>query len=232
MRYDHEYIRNIRQELEKPELEGSIIASDHGCLSLAIVSDQQDAERLVAELESQDPDSGWGFREWIEEAMLYPGFVVSCREAADSRAVGFMSFDTLVFIHGLEGGAGSKASISVKLEPKTVYVTEAARGRGPGQAFIDVLADQVPAVLQRLAVMSGGSLRDLPVREVTVGMESECVSDEGARFIRKAYEACSRRLEGIDRAGPWKVSSQLLDHIDYGDFNEDADEDIGAVLRP
>lgn len=160
-------------------------------------------------------DEGLGIR--FEETVS--GITREFFEWEDGRAVAFLCFNTLVFIHEPSGSA-QKASISVKIEPKTVYVCQSERGRGHGVAFVGVVALQIPAVLGRLEAMSRGLLRDLQVGSISVGIEAECVSEEGSRFVHRAFEACERELKAFAGTGRWPVSRKLGDHIDHGGCDE------------
>lgn len=227
MSYDYDHIRECRAQLEAPELPRRVFTGPRGTrFSMEIVSETGIADILSDEILEQDPASEWGVKEWVAEAVMYPGFVIACRNVDDGRAVGFLSFDTLVCIHG-HLVTGEAAAISVKLEPMTVYVTEADRGSGAGDAFIEVLALQVPAILRRLESMSGDQLRDLAVSEVSVAMEAECVSEDGSRFIRRAFDACQRELASAPLAGAWPLCRMIDDRVDYGDFGEE-DSDVAA----
>lgn len=223
MAYDFEYIRECRRVLEQPKTPDRAYTSTSGArLGMEIVSTFEECERLTAELEAQDPSSAWGFREWIAEGLLYPGFVMACRDAEDGRAVGFICFDTLVFIHdGI--GPGGASVVSVKIEPKTVYVSETDRGHGAGAAFVEVIALQISAVLARLDAMSRDRLKDLAVRRISVGIEAECVSEEGSRFMKKAFAACERELASVSMIGPWPLDRKLADYIDHDGFDEEDD---------
>ena len=221
MSYDYDHIRKCRAHLEQPELPRRVFTGPGGTsFSMEIVSETGIAEILSDEIHQQDPASEWGIREWVAEAIMYPGFVIACRNVEDGRALGFLSFDTLVYIHN-HHGAGQAAAVSIKLEPKTVYVTDADRGCGAGHAFIEVLALQIPAVLQRLEAMSGDQLGDLSVREVSVAMEAECVSEQGCRFIGRAFGACQRELSSAAWAAPWPLCRTIEDLVDYGDFDDE-----------
>ncbi|NTF18171.1 hypothetical protein G6L37_07110 [Agrobacterium rubi] len=224
MHLDHSDIMDIRRKLEQPSVPDRLFSAKDGSrVFMELVTDAVVADKLIADLADQNTNSEWGYREWIEQALLYPGFAVSCR-SDDGRAVGFLSFDTLVFIHDL----GRQAlSISVKLQPESVYVTEGDRGRGVGGLFTDVVAHQLHEVLARLAALSTGGLNGVSVREVSVGIEAECVSEEGTRFARTVFAACEKALASHDKVGDWPLSETLNDFIDYGDF-EDEDEAVAA----
>lgn len=219
MTYDHDYLIRIRNMLEQPAVPESIRGKNGSDFLLSLVTRDDPFEDLAIEFEEQDPDCRWGIREWIAEAALYPGFVVAVRSSDDDRAAGFVAFDTRVFIFATDA-AGISHHISIKLEPKSVYVAPGRRGHGFGDALAELLARQVPAVLGGLASASEAGLKDMRPK-ISFSIEAECVSEEGARFVKKVVEACRQELAGFGPVGRWAAPDSLDDYVDYGDWDEE-----------
>lgn len=219
MTYDHDYLIRIRNMLEQPAIPESIRGKDGNDFLLTLITRDDPYEDLATEFEEQDPDCRWGIREWIAEAAIYPGFVVSVRSSGDDPAAGFVAFDTRVFIFGSDT-VDSSHHISIKLEPKSVYVAPGCRGQGFGDALAELLARQVPAVLGRLASASEAGLKDMRPR-ISFSIEAECVSEEGARFVKKVVEASRQELAGFGPVGRWAAPDGLDDYVDFGDWGEE-----------
>lgn len=217
--YDPQWLLKFRNMLEQPAIPASIRGKDGNDFLLTLITRDDPHEALANEFEEQDPDCRWGIREWIAEAAMYPGFVVSVRSPDDDRAAGFVAFDTRVFIFGA-AAAGVSHHISIKLEPKSVYVAPGCRGQGFGDALAELLARQVPAVLGRLVSASEAGLKDMQPK-ISFSIEAECVSEEGARFVKKVVEACRQELAGFGPVGRWAAPDSLDDYVDYGDWDEE-----------
>lgn len=226
MTYDHDYLVRIRDLLEQPAIPASIRGKNGSDFHLSLVTRDDPYEDLASDFEEQDPDCRWGIREWISEAAMYPGFVVSVRSPDDDRAAGFVAFDTRVFIFGATA-AGVSHHISIKLEPKSVYVAPSRRSQGFGDALAELLARQVPALLGRLASASEAGLKDMRPK-ISFSIEAECVSEEGARFVKKVVEACRQELAGFGPVGRWAASDGLDDYVDYGDWGEEEELDAAS----
>lgn len=216
--YDPQWLLKFRNMLEEPTIPESIRGKDGNDFLLSLVTRDDPFEDLATEFEEQDPDCRWGIREWIAEAALYPGFVVSVM-SSDDRAAGFVAFDTRVFIFGTDT-VDSSHHISIKLEPKSVYVAPGCRGQGFGDALAELLARQVPAVLGRLVSASEAGLKDMQPK-ISFSIEAECVSEEGARFVKKVVEAGRQELAGFGPVGRWAAPDSLDDYVDYGDWDEE-----------
>lgn len=230
MGYEFDYLREVRKTLEQPFLPERVSGLDGAEYLLSVISGDMPYGDIVADFEAQDPDSEWAVREWIAEAIFYPGFVIVARAAGDSRPAGFLTFDTRVFVNDAETG-GHVSWVSTTLEPKTVYVSPAFRGMGFGGAFVRVLAQQIPWLLERLAEASHGDLENLRPQRITFAMEAECVSEEGLRFIEKAFAACDAELTAAGRVGRWLAPSRLEDAIDRGGFDEEDEPEISFHFR-
>ncbi|WP_327210814.1 hypothetical protein [Rhizobium leguminosarum] len=230
MGYEFDYLREVRRTLEQPFLPERVSGLGGAEYLLSVISGDMPYDDIVADFEAQDPDSEWAVREWIAEAIFYPGFVIVARAPGDQRPAGFLTFDTRVFVN--DAGTGGHLSwVSTTLEPKTVYVSPAFRGMGFGDAFVQVLARQIPWLLERLSEASHGSVKNLRPEQITFAMEAECVSEEGLRFIEKAFAACDAELTAAGRVGRWIAPSGLEDAIDRGGFDEKDEPETSIHFR-
>lgn len=223
MAYDALHLQAVRQRLEQPVIPDRVVLEDGSEFLLTVVG-RDEHEELAEELLAQEPDCQWGLKEWIAEAAFYPGFLVAIRGDGDDRSAGYLAFDTRASIwdHRLSGGL--KSSVSITLEPITVYVAPSYRGQGFGDAFAQVMAHQVPALLERLAVCSRGDLADLGRAEVDFTLKAECVSAEGARFVRKVLAACEDELPKVSAVGAWRLSGGLHEVVDWDDWGPEEEE--------
>ena len=223
MSYSHEYVRKIQRQLELPEIPERITLARRGDFLFTIIN-EDNSEALIATLERRDPQSDWGFREWIEEAMLYPGFAVSVRREGDAEDSGFLVFDTRVFIHGWQN-APDTSRVSICLEPKAVYVAPDARGHGFGSAFVELLAGQLQHTLAAVAATSSDQFRHLGMNEIRLAIEGDCVSEEGFRFMGHALDRCKTAHADFAETykGRWPVAVGVEDCIDYDEWGNDHD---------
>lgn len=225
MTYDHDHLLKVRRFLEQPYLPDRIVSRAGTELEFFVISGDMPYESIVEEFEAQDPDSDWGLREWIAEGAFYPGFVLVARLPGDRRPAGFLTFDTRVYVHDF-GGNGS--SISVCIVPETVYVSPDFRRSGVGSAFAEVLSEQVPWILDRLRDASTDTLRNLRPGRINFAMEAECVSEEGYRFVRKAFSGCATALAAGESIEDWPRPSSFTDNINYCGFDEERNMGIAS----
>jgi GNAT superfamily N-acetyltransferase len=225
MSYSYDHLRAVRRVLEQPDIPDAYVDPNGTRFSFAIVT-RDSCEDLILALEAQDDEGLWAVREWISEAVFYPGFVVSVC-ASDGVPAGFLSFDTRVFVNEGFFEAGT-SSISVTLEPMSVFVAPALRGEGFGDSFVHVLAHQVPAILGMLAEASVGDLRELRLKSIDFVIKAECVSDEGSRFVRKALAACETALSSREPVGAWCAPGEIDDQIDDEEWTAPEEEPEAA----
>lgn len=218
MTYDPTYLRDLGRTLERPYIpdELSITPGNRRFLFSVVTSAQSDD--LIAQLKARMAEEKWGLQNWVDEAVLYPGFVVSISRAGDADPSGFLAFDTRVYIHPW-GGTG-EVRVSVTLEPKTVYVSPDVRGQGFGDAFAALLAGELRHTLSSVSEACRTSLSKVRVGNVDVSMEAECVSEQGARFVRNALAACQKVVSEFSIASNLP-DCELENHIDFGDWEED-----------
>jgi GNAT superfamily N-acetyltransferase len=177
--------------------------------------------QLLPRLEGEN----WAIEEWASYAMLYPGFVVSINQEGEGRSSGFLAFDTRVYIFGDQ----QSLNISVTVEPQVVYVSPDARGKGFGTAFAALLSGEIQHTLGLIETAMQTSLKGVPAIEVSLALEAECVSEEGARFVRNALDSCHEALREFRsrRPGDSRWCADIDDRVDYSDWAED--EELAAV---
>jgi hypothetical protein len=117
----------------------------------------------------------------------------------------------------------------VTLEPQVVYVSPDARTQGLGSAFTALLSGQIQHTLRLIEIAMQTSLKGSPSIDVSLSLEAECVSEEGARFVRKALRDCKDALRTFRscRPGDNRWCADIDDRVDYSDWAED--EELEAV---
>jgi GNAT superfamily N-acetyltransferase len=223
---DPHLLHAIAKSLEAPDIPSRLALPDGRAFTFSIVrSDGQ--EELYSELAPRLGDEEWGVYEWISDSVFYPGFVVSIEREGEDRSSGFLAFDTRVFIFGT--GHHDSLKISVTVEPQVVYVSPDARGQGFGRAFIDLLSGQMQHTLGLIETAMQTSLNGSCVKDISVALEAECVSDEGARFLRNALHACQVGLKDFRSHRPDDIRwcAEIDDAVDYSDWANE--EEFGAV---
>jgi GNAT superfamily N-acetyltransferase len=230
MGYEFDYLREVRRTLEQPFIPERILCKNGSEFLFSVISGDMHYDDLVEQFEAQDPDSEWAIREWIAESLFHPGFVIVARAPGDVRPAGFLTFDTRVFVNDAETD-GHVARVSTTLEPRTVYVSPDFRGRGFGDAFVQVLALQIPCLLECLAEASRGDLQNLLPEQITFSMQALCVSAKGFLFVQKAFAACDAELAAAGPVGRWVSPSRLEDSIHRGGFDEEDEPALASHSR-
>ncbi|TLX16826.1 hypothetical protein [Rhizobium sp. MHM7A] len=229
MSTDPQFLHAIARTLESPDVPARLELADGRAFNFSVVrSDGQ--EELRSQLLPRLNGEKWGVYEWISDAMLYPGFVVSIEREGEDRSSGFLAFDTRVFIFNV--GQQESLRISVTVEPKVVYVSPDARGQGFSSAFVALLCGQMQHTLGLIETAMQTSLKGSRVKDITLALEAECVSEEGARFVRNAFRACQVGLQDFRSQRPadrcW--GADITDAVDYSDW-ADEDELVAVPCR-
>ncbi len=224
MSIDPQSLHSISKSLEYPDIPARLQLVDGRVFSFSIVRSEEQ-EELMSQLSPRREGESWAIEEWASWAMLYPGFVVSIRREGEERSSGFLAFDTRVYTFEREKGL----TISVTIEPQVVYISPDARGQGFGRAFVSLLASEIKHTLTLIEDAMQNRLKGARVEDVSLALVAECVSEEGARFVRRALVECRSALSEFRSARPGdkRWCEDVEDRVDYSDWSED--EELGAV---
>lgn len=224
MSIDPQSLNRIAKSLEFPEVPARLQSTDGSAFNFSVIRSEGQDELMTQLLPRLDGEN-WAIEEWTSYAMLYPGFVVSISRDGEDRSSGFMAFDTRVYIFERQRGL----TISVTVEPQVVYVSPDARGLGFGRAFASLLASEIKHTLGLIEDAMQTSLKETRVEDVSLALVAECVSEEGARFVRRALIECRSALSDFraSRPGDKRWCEDVEDRVDYSDWSEE--EELGAV---
>jgi GNAT superfamily N-acetyltransferase len=224
MSTDPHFLHNIAKSLEHPAVPPRLQLLDGRAFNFTVVRPEGQDE-LMSQLLPRLEGENWGIAEWASYAMLYPGFVVSIQRDGEDRSSGFLAFDTRVCIFGDQ----RSLKVSVTVEPQVVYVSPDSRGHGLGTAFVALLSSEIQHTLGLIERAMRTSLKEVPAIEVSLALEAECVSEEGARFVRMALIGCQEALGEFrcSRPGDNRWCADIDDRVDYADWADD--EQLAAI---
>lgn len=224
MSIDPQSLHRIAKSLEYPEVPARLQLADGRAFNFSVIRPEGQDELMTQLLPRLDGEN-WAIEEWVSYAMLYPGFVVSISQEGEERSSGFLAFDTRVYIFERQTGL----TISVTVEPQVVYVSPDARGRGFGRAFASLLSGEIKHTLGLIEEAMQTSLKEALVEDVSLALVAECVSEEGARFVRRTLNECRSALIEFRSSHPGdkRWCEDVEDRVDYSDWAEDVE--LGAV---
>lgn len=178
-------------------------------MSLVTESQIDDLKRGVG----MPDDDGCDPIAWIDNAVAYDQKLVSVKSGWGSLPTGFAAFDMMSRkeLRGEEWVA--KCSYNLH----GVFVNPTFRGKGHGRALRRAISDIIEANIQ--------TIRDRGFADkVEIFLEAECVSADGATFVRAHVMDCEKMIEKMSERRSADGTFPIVFHncIDYGDYDNEA----------